>query len=234
MKLWRKNKKVSTVNEEDLNGNLSTDLGSEENTVDSSDMWKDAEEAAAVEEGKMSKKTEKKDFHKGEDPQSQKEGNNKKEAVNDKAYEALKADFESKDLQLKRMVADFENFRRRQSTEREEFLKMASKDLLMDLLPVLDNFERAINASRDATEVSSVIAGIELIQKQLLEAMKKNGLEAIEALDNPFDPNYHEAVQQIVNDEREDQTVINELQKGYTLNGKVLRPSMVVVSTVSD
>lgn len=216
---------MSTVNDEDLNENPYTNLESEENNLDSSDLWKDAADAAAVEEDKILKnKADNKDSYK--DKTAAKE-------VNDFTYTALKADLESKDLQLKRMVADFENFRRRQSLEREEFLKTASKDLLTDLLPVIDNFERAINSSKDATDISSVISGIELIQKQLLDAVKKNGLESIEALGNIFNPNYHEAVQQIVDDEKEDQTVINELQKGYTLNGKVLRPSMVVVSTVS-
>jgi molecular chaperone GrpE len=218
MKLWRKNKKVSTTNEEDLNENPATDLEIEDNNSDISDMWKDAQEAATVIEDNKKSHTK----------------SESKENVSDSAYNALKNELESKDIQLKRMVADFENFRRRQAIEKEEFLKMACKDILQDLLPVLDNFERAMTASKDAKDAASVVSGVELIQKQLVEAVKKNGLEVIQALDNPFDPNYHEAVQQIVDDEKEDQTVINELQKGYTLNGKVLRPSMVVVSTVSS
>lgn len=209
---------MSTTNEEDLNENPATDLEIEDNNSDISDMWKDAQEAATVIEDNKKSHTK----------------SESKENVSDSAYNALKNELESKDIQLKRMVADFENFRRRQAIEKEEFLKMACKDILQDLLPVLDNFERAMTASKDAKDAASVVSGVELIQKQLVEAVKKNGLEVIQALDNPFDPNYHEAVQQIVDDEKEDQTVINELQKGYTLNGKVLRPSMVVVSTVSS
>ncbi|MFN8576692.1 MAG: nucleotide exchange factor GrpE [Candidatus Sericytochromatia bacterium] len=213
---------MSTTNEEDLNENPTTDVEIEEiNSEDGSDMWKDAQDAAdSIKESKSK--------------QDNKSRTETKESVSESIVNDLKAALDSKDTQLKRMVADFENFRRRQATEKEEFLKMACKDILQDLLPILDNFERAISSSKDAKDVASVVSGIELIQKQLIEAVRKNGLELIEALDNPFDPNFHEAVQQLVNDEKPDQTVINELQKGYTLNGKVLRPSMVVVSTVSS
>lgn len=228
MKLWRKNKKVSTSNEQDLNEIPVTDAEAEELSNDGnvSDMWKDAQEAAQViEDNKKEKHSE---------PERKESAKKESSNVSDAAYVALKNELESKDNQLKRMVADFENFRRRQSLEKEEFLKMACKDILQDLLPILDNFERAMASSKDAKDAASVVSGVELIQKQLIEAMKKNGLEVIQALDNTFDPNYHEAVQQLVDDSKPDQTVINELQKGYTLNGKVLRPSMVVVSTVSD
>lgn len=213
---------MSTTNEEDLNENPTTDVEIEEiNSEDGSDMWKDAQDAAdSIKENKSK--------------QDNKSKTEAKESISESIVNDLKAALDSKDIQLKRMVADFENFRRRQATEKEEFLKMACKDILQDLLPILDNFERAISSSKDAKDVASVVSGVELIQKQLIEAVKKNGLEIIQALDNPFDPNFHEAVQQIVNDEKPDQTVINELQKGYTLNGKVLRPSMVVVSTVSS
>lgn len=196
-----------------------------DNNTDS--IWKDAEEAAQeIEESKKSKH---------EEPVKAPNAKSSDTSGVDSAKLALiKAELEAKDNQLKRMAADFDNFRRRQALEREELLKNGCKDLITDLLPVLDNFERALAASRDAKDVSSVISGIEMIQKQLLDSFTKNGVEIIQALDNIFDPNYHEAVQQLVDDSKPDQTVINELQKGYTLNGKVIRPSMVVVSTVSS
>jgi molecular chaperone GrpE len=146
----------------------------------------------------------------------------------------LRDDLEAKDLQLKRLAADFDNFRRRQAQEREDLIRFAGEKLILDILPVLDNFERAMASAKDAKEIASVVSGVELIQKQLLEAFIRNGVEEIEALGNAFDPNYHEAVQQMVDDEKPDHTVINELQKGYTLNGRVIRPSMVIVSTTSE
>lgn len=147
--------------------------------------------------------------------------------------EKLKAEFEIKENQFKRLASDFENFRRRQAQEREDLLKFGMEKLIADLLPVVDNFERALSSAKNAPDVSTVIAGIEMIQKQLLAIMEKNGVEGIESLDKPFDPKFHEAVQQMVNAEKPDQTVLHELQKGYLLSGRVIRPSMVVVSTLS-
>lgn len=152
----------------------------------------------------------------------------------EKKYQAIKQDLENKDAQLKRLAADFDNFRRRQTQEKEDLIKYAYEKLFVDLLPILDNFERAINSSKDSKDISSIISGIEMIQKQLLNLMSKNGLEVINALGNVFDPNFHEAVQQVVDDEKESETIIGELQKGYTLNGRVIRPSMVVVSKKSN
>ncbi|MFN8671097.1 MAG: nucleotide exchange factor GrpE [Candidatus Sericytochromatia bacterium] len=145
----------------------------------------------------------------------------------------LKADFETKENQFKRLASDFENFRRRQTQEKEDLLKYGSEKIMLDLLPVLDNFERALSSSKNATDITSVISGIEMIQKQFWSVINTNGVDLIEAIDKPFDPNFHNAVQQLPNEEKPDQTVLQELQKGYTLNGRVIRPSMVVVSTVS-
>ncbi len=209
---------------EALNDNIEIDeIDSEEIISDGiDDMWKDAQEAAeSIETSKHSEKVQDESKHQT------------KSYFDDSLTSKLKNELESKDAQLKRMMADFDNFRRRQAIEREEILKMASKDLIQDLLPTLDNFDRAISSFKDAKDIDSVISGIELVQKQLVEIMKRNGLEIIQALDNAFDPNFHEAVQKIVDETKPDETVISELQKGYTLNGKVLRPSMVVVSAIS-
>ena len=210
-----------------------TDIDNEENikaeeeqtqdTANSSeDLWADAFDAAEEIESKQ-----KEEFKVKVEP--------KEESIGETSsfVDSLRTQLDAKENQLKRLAADFENFRRRQVQEREDLFKYGQKDLILSLLPVVDNFERAITASKDAKDVTSVIEGIEKIQKQLIDAMQKNGVELIEALDKPFDPNFHEAVQQMVNDEKPDQTVINELQKGYTLSGRVIRPSMVVVSTVS-
>lgn len=214
-----------------------TDIDNEENIkaeeeqtqdteTSSEDLWADAFDAAEEIESKQKEEVKAKVEPKAEA---------KEESIGETSsfVDSLRSQLDAKENQLKRLAADFENFRRRQVQEREDLFKYGQKDFILSLLPVVDNFERAIAASKDAKDVTSVIEGIEKIQKQLIDAMQKNGVELIEALDKPFDPNFHEAVQQMVNDEKPDQTVINELQKGYTLSGRVIRPSMVVVSTVS-
>lgn len=227
--------------------------GEDSEDIGSSDIWQDAFDAAeAIETTKKAKadKKEKHHHHHHHHEKAKKEVEEEKKAkpeesrssdktsndflVLEKKLEFVKEELEKKDTQLKRLAADFENFRRRQTIEKEDLLKYAGEKLILDILPVLDNFERAINSSKDAKDISSVISGIELIHKQLLDAMTKNGVEHIVALDNIFDPNFHEAVQQFVNDDKPDQTITHELQKGYTLYEKVIRPSMVVVSTTSN
>lgn len=205
------------------------------------DIWKDAFEAAEeIEASKFKKEDKEEKLQEDIDTKQEKENNsNNNELLAkydelEKKYQILKQDFDNKDSQLKRLAADFDNFRRRQNQEKEDLAKYAYEKLFVDILPVLDNFERALNLSKDAKDISSIISGIEMIQKQLLDIMSRNGLEIIKALGNPFDPNFHEAVQQIVDDEKESETVINELQKGYLLNGRVIRPSMVVVSKKSN
>lgn len=197
--------------------------------VKEDDIWKDAFEAAEEIE---SSKTKKED-----DSEENSSKYNELLAKHDeleKKYQLAQQDFENKDSQLKRLAADFDNFRRRQNLEKEDLAKYAYEKLFGDLLPVLDNFERALISSKDAKDLASIVSGIEMIQKQLLDVMSRHGLEIINALGNIFDPNFHEAVQQIVDDEKESETVINELQRGYILNGRIIRPSMVVVSKKSD
>ncbi len=206
--------------------NLSAEYIEAEFNANSNDLMQDALDAAEVIE---STKKEKPKSDETQEYNKPKEFN----PESDKVISALKSELETKSNQLKRLAADFENFRRRQVQEREDLLKYAGEKTILDILPILDNFERAISSSKTAQDIASVISGVELIQKQLYEAIGKNGVEPIKALDSIFDPNYHEAVQQFVDDNKPDQTVIHELQKGYTLNGKVIRPSMVVVSTTS-
>jgi len=130
---------------------------------------------------------------------------------------------------LQRLQADFENFRRRSRQEKEDFLKYAAEGLLTQLLPVLDNFERALAASKDG-EMKTFVPGVEMIFRQLQQVMEKEGMAPIEAVGCPFDPNIHEAVMQVEEPNRPANTVLEELQKGYTLKGKLLRPSVVKVS----
>ena len=138
-------------------------------------------------------------------------------------YEAELAEKENRYLRLQ---ADFENFRRRTRQEKEELAAVVTQNLLKDLLPFLDNFERALAAEGDE---GGLRAGVEMMYKQLVEALKKEGLETIETKDKPFDPNFHQAVMRVEDAEKEDGTIVAELQKGYMVKGRVIRPSMVQV-----
>jgi molecular chaperone GrpE len=133
--------------------------------------------------------------------------------------------------QFKRLAADFENYRRRQTQEREELVKFAASRVFENLLPVVDNLERAIASSKKATEVQQVLTGVELIQRQMMDFLAKSGVAPMEAQGAPFDPNLHEAIAQLATTEAPDQTVLAEVQKGYYLNGKVLRHAMVQVAS---
>jgi molecular chaperone GrpE len=128
---------------------------------------------------------------------------------------------------MRRVQADFENARRRIERERLDFLQFAAMDLVKEILPILDDFERALKVETTGREYAK---GIELIYQRLFETLKKLGLEPIEAKGKPFDPNVHQAVERIHTDEAEDMTVLDEFQRGYNFRGKLLRPSMVKVA----
>ncbi len=131
---------------------------------------------------------------------------------------------------LQRLQAEFDNYRKRTQKEKEETVKYAAERLIEALLPILDNFERAMTASQSHQDSAGFVQGMELILRQMQNVLTKEGLTAIEALGQPFDPNLHEAVLQVEAEEHPENTVVEELQKGYYLKEKVLRPSMVKVS----
>jgi molecular chaperone GrpE len=128
---------------------------------------------------------------------------------------------------LLRARAEFDNARRRTERERSEFLQFAAMDLVKDLLPVLDDFERGLKVE---TADRHYAKGVELIYQRLFDALKKLGLEPIETEGQPFDPNLHQAVERVETEEGEDQTVLGEFQRGYNFRGKLLRPAMVRVA----
>lgn len=141
--------------------------------------------------------------------------------------EKLEADLTEKDAQMLRLRADFDNFRRRSAKEREELAAVVTQGILTDMLPLLDNFERALLA--EGSDLDSFRAGVSMIYKQMTEALAKNGLEVIDTKDKKFDPNFHQAVMRVQDPEKEDDTIEQELQKGYMAKGRVIRPSMVQV-----
>ena len=128
---------------------------------------------------------------------------------------------------LLRARAEFDNARRRAERERSDFLQFAAMDLVREILPVLDDFERALKVETADREYAK---GVELIYQRLFETLKKLGLEPIETGGKPFDPNLHQAVERVETEEAEDQAILGEFQRGYNFKGKLLRPAMVRVA----
>ncbi|AHF07873.1 nucleotide exchange factor GrpE [Desulfitobacterium metallireducens] len=131
---------------------------------------------------------------------------------------------------LQRLQAEFDNFRKRSQKEREDTLKYASEQVIVAMLPILDNFERAVASSQSNQDFKSFLQGVEMILKQMKTGLEKEGLAPIEAVGQTFDPKLHDAVLQVDSEEYKENTVVEELQRGYYLKDKVLRPSMVKVS----
>lgn len=129
-----------------------------------------------------------------------------------------------------RTQADFDNFRRRSRQEKEEFAKYASLKLIEQLLPIVDNFERAMESSRESKDLEALIKGLEMTFRQLDQLFEREGLEPIPAVGHPFNPELHQAIMQVESDEHEEGIIVEEVQKGYKLKDKVVRPSMVKVS----
>ena len=141
--------------------------------------------------------------------------------------EALNAKLAENAERMKRLQADFENFRRRTRQEKEELYNMVIQGFITELLPLVDNFDRAMAA--EATDAEKFQQGVEMIYNQLTEILKNKGMEVIDVTDAKFDPNFHQAVMRVQNPDLEDDTIAAELQKGYMVKGKVIRPSMVQV-----
>ncbi|OGW86929.1 MAG: nucleotide exchange factor GrpE [Omnitrophica bacterium RIFCSPHIGHO2_02_FULL_46_11] len=136
---------------------------------------------------------------------------------------------------LLRSAADFDNAKKRLTKEREEFLKFAIENLIYDLLPVLDHLELAL-AHLDAKDekIKSIRDGFLLIQRQLLAILAGHGVKRVEAFGKHFDPHVHEAVSHIITHEQPEGTIVEEILPGYELNGKLLRPAKVKISTKTE
>ncbi len=128
-----------------------------------------------------------------------------------------------------RLQAEFDNFKKRTQKQKEADRKYKSQDLVNDLLPAVDNFERALQVESSEGN-AGLVEGITMVYRQLKDALKSAGVEEIETTGKEFDPNLHHAVMQIEDDELEANTVVEELQKGYMLKDRVIRPAMVKVN----
>ena len=134
---------------------------------------------------------------------------------------------------LVRLQAEFENFKKRMAREKTEYLKYAHEALVLEFLPILDNLERAIASARAEAGSTPLLEGIEMIARLFRTVLEKAGVRPMEVLGRPFDPAYHQAVEQVESSHGDVSVVVGEVQRGYLIEGRVLRPAMVKVSRMS-
>lgn len=144
--------------------------------------------------------------------------------------EALETDVKELNDRLIRVQADYDNFRRRTKQEKEAAAKYKAQNLIEEIIPAVDNFDRALGVKAESEEAKAILQGMDMVYRQLADALKSEGLEVIESVGQSFDPHFHQAVIQVETDEFESNQVVEELQKGYKLRDRVLRPAMVKVS----
>jgi molecular chaperone GrpE len=156
----------------------------------------------------------------------------------DEPIKALEAKFEAKEKEaeenydrLLRLSAEFENYKKRSSREIEEFRKFANQSLIKEMLSVVDNLELAMNSTNGHKAIDKdLLQGLEMTHREILKVFEKFNVKPIDAKGQPFDPTFHEAVMQEETNDYAKNTVINEMQRGYMIHDRLLRPSMVVVA----
>ena len=167
-----------------------------------------------------------------EEVKAEQEDTNAEETLEETKQDSeLQEKYDKLNQQYIRLAADFDNYRKRQEQERESLIKYGTENALKNLLAVLDNFERGRKALENVEDCEKVKESFNLVHKQVCEVLTKLGLEEIKAIGEEFDPNFHEAVMQTPTSEHPEHTVITELQKGYKVGDKVLRPTLVNVAT---
>jgi molecular chaperone GrpE len=148
--------------------------------------------------------------------------------------ETLRRQLEEKQDRLLRALAEMDNMRRRSQRDREDYTRYANESLIRELLPILDNFDRALAAARTGGEAGRLVEGVELIRRELLKALERNGVTRYSALGQPFDPTRHEATERVVRTDQTPGTVVAEVVPGYLLNGRVIRAAQVAVAAAPD
>ena len=159
------------------------------------------------------------------------EEDSKLEETQSEENKKLQEAYDKLNQQYIRLAADFDNYRKRQEQERESLVKYGTENALKKMLEVLDNFERGQKALEGVEDSEKIKECFQLVHKQVWDTLSKLGLEEIKAVGEEFDPNFHEAVMQTPTTEHPEHTVINELQKGYKVGDKILRPTLVNVAT---
>lgn len=150
---------------------------------------------------------------------------NEEETTEKEEREKLEQEVEDLEQSLKKVMADFDNYRKRMMREKKNIIERATEDLMTDLIEVLDDFERAME---NEDEMDS--KGVEMIYDKFKKVLKDHGLEEIDCKGETFDPNYHECLMSVEDEDHEEDEIIEEFQKGYKLNDKVIRPSKVKVA----
>ena len=173
---------------------------------------------------------EEKELHAEEVFDEAKAEENTDAAENNGEVEELKAKLDEMENRYLRLRADFDNFRRRTQAEREANEKYRSQSLINDLLPLVDNFERALKIEATNEQAQSILQGMEMVYKGIISALEKEGVEEIEAVGKEFDPHIHQAVMTAEDENYGSNIVVEEFQKGYKLKDRVIRPSMVKVN----
>ncbi len=151
------------------------------------------------------------------------------DAISSVKEKALRDKITSLEDKVKRQMAEFDNFRKRTTKEKEQMFSMGEKSVIEKMLPVVDNFERGLAAVPEAEKGGAIASGMEMIYKQLMKQLEDLGVKPIEAVGKEFDPNFHNAVMQVESEELESGVVAQEFQKGYTYHDTVIRHSMVGV-----
>jgi molecular chaperone GrpE len=154
----------------------------------------------------------------------------------DETVESLKAQLEAKEKEVAdnynnylRALADLENYKKRAAKEKSDLIKYGNENLLRDFLPILDSLDRALGTANNSNDFNAFREGLTLVRDQFLCCMEKYGVEPIAACGEDFDPNVHEAMLEVESDEHEERKVVDEFERGYLLQGRLLRPSKVSV-----
>ena len=199
--------------------------------LEAEDAKKQEEAQNTASEEKEVEAEEKTEDTESEPEEIEKEDEEKKKGIFKKKDKKDKKDEQIEDLtdRLKRQMAEFENFRKRTEKEKAQMFEVGAKSIIEKILPVIDNFERGLASIPEEEAGSAFADGMNMIYKQLMNELEQAGVAPIEAVGEEFDPEYHNAVMQVENDELESGTVAQELQKGYTYRDSVVRHSMVAV-----
>ena len=211
-----KNEQPGTDPEETVTGEAQEETPGTEEQTESAEPQENGEQEpeAEAEEQETAEETE-------EEPAS--------DAISSVKEKALRDKITSLEDKVKRQMAEFDNFRKRTTKEKEQMFSMGEKSVIEKMLPVVDNFERGLTAVPEAEKGGALASGMEMIYKQMMKQLEDLGVKPIEAVGKEFDPNFHNAVMQVESDELETGIVAQEFQKGYTYHDTVIRHSMVGV-----
>ena len=199
--------------------------------LEAEDAKKQEEAQNTASEEKEVEAEEKTEDTESEPEEIEKEDEEKKKGIFKKKDKKDKKDEQIEELQdrVRRQMAEFDNFRKRTEKEKAQMFEVGAKSIIEKILPVIDNFERGLASIPEEEAGSAFADGMNMIYKQLMNELEQAGVAPIEAVGEEFDPEYHNAVMQVENDELESGTVAQELQKGYTYRDSVVRHSMVAV-----